>query len=427
VAKSAGKSRSITALIVGSLFFPQSRALGIDPDDTVSPGVMKKMVYAGTHATSFRQAECDLAMEAELSISQQRIMRITKRIGQERVEQRQAAVEQWRALPLPERRRSPHDHVPSLVCVQVDGGRLQIRQDGAEVQSEGGPKSFWRESKVAVLLRMHSPEHPTDPCPRLPESFANIARMAQLSREIKGSSAASLEAPSAREEQGQERPERPKVLTKNVVAMRARCQDFGAHVAAAAWESGFAAAPRKAFVADGLACNWTIWRDYFSHYTPVLDFVHALCYVFNAAAAGRPLDELTVLYRRWAQWTWSGRVDLVIDALQMRQQELGLPQEGDAETHPRQVVAETLGYLQNQRDRMHYAEYRRQGLPITSAYIESTIKQINRRVKGTEKFWTEGGAEALLQLCADYLSDRAPLDRFWQDRPTRRTGYRCYR
>lgn len=387
---------------------------------------MKKIVYAGTNAASFRQAECDLRAEAELSISQQRIMRITKRIGRERVEQREAAVEQWRAVPLPERQRSPHDHIPSLVCVQVDGGRLQIRQDGPAVENAGGPKSFWRESKVAVLLRMHSLEHPTDPCPTLPDSFANIARMAQLSREIKGSSAAPLEAPSAREQHEQDRLERPKVLTKNVVAMRARRQDFGAHVAASAWESGFAAAPRKAFVADGLACNWTIWRDYFSHYTPVLDFVHALCYVFNAAAAGRPLDELASLYRRWAQWTWSGRIDLVIGELQTRQQELGLPQEGDVETHPRKVVAEALGYLVNQQGRMQYAEYRRRGLPITSAYIESTIKQVNRRVKGTEKFWTEGGAEALLQLSADYLSDRAPLDRFWQDRSTQRTGYRCY-
>lgn len=388
---------------------------------------MKKMVYAGTNATSFRQAECDLRAEAELSISEQRILRLTERIGQERVEQREAAVEQWQALPLPERQRSPHDHVASLVCVQVDGGRIQIRRDGKQVSKEDGKKSFWRESKVAVLLRMQSSEHAEDPCPLLPESFANIARMAQLSREIKGSSSALVEAPNAREEHEQQRPERPKVLAKNVVAMRSRRHDFGAHVAATAWESGFAAAPRKAFVADGMPANWTIWREYFSHYTPILDFVHAICYVFNAAAAGRPLDEVAVIYRRWAQWTWSGRVDLVISELQVRRQELGIPQDSDAETHPRQVVAEALGYLQNQKQRMQYADFRRTGLPITSAYIESTIKQINRRVKGSEKFWTEGGAEALLQLSADYLSDRVPLDKFWRDRPNQSTGYRSYR
>ena len=75
---------------------------------------------------------------------------------------------------------------------------------------------------------------------------------------------------------------------------------------------------------------------------------------------------------------------------------------------PRSKVADALRYLENQKSRMHYDEYRRMGLPITSSHIESTIKQINRRVKGTEKFWSEGGAEALLQLAADYLERNQP-------------------
>lgn len=36
--------------------------------------------------------------------------------------------------------------------------------------------------------------------------------------------------------------------------------------------------------------------------------------------------------------------------------------------------------------------------------VESAIKRINRRVKGSEKFWSEPGAEAILQLRADYLT-----------------------
>jgi hypothetical protein len=63
-----------------------------------------------------------------------------------------------------------------------------------------------------------------------------------------------------------------------------------------------------------------------------------------------------------------------------------------------------LGYLQNHKDRMRYAEYRREGLPIVSSYVESAVKQFNQRVKGTEKFWREAGAEEMLQLRADYLT-----------------------
>jgi hypothetical protein len=389
--------------------------------------MLKKVVYAGATAASFQQAERDLQQEAEMSVSAQRIMRATKRIGCERVAERQAAVAQWRELPLPAQQRSPHAHVPSLAVVQIDGGRIQIRERNQAASEKEPARGFWRETKVATLLRMHSATSATDPCPQLPESFANIARMAQLSREIKGFSAAASETADASEGTEAARPGRPKVLARNVVAMRGEASAFGAQVATTAWESGFAAAPRKALVADGQAANWTIWRDYFSHYTPILDFVHAVCYVFNAAAAGRPLDEVASIYRRWAQWVWSGQVSLVMAELQRRQQELGPPDEDDADTHPRAVVAATLRYLQNQQDRMQYDAYRRQGLPITSAYIESTIKQINRRVKGSEKFWSEFGAETLLQLAADHLSDRAPLDRFWRQRPNHRTGFRCYR
>jgi len=77
----------------------------------------------------------------------------------------------------------------------------------------------------------------------------------------------------------------------------------------------------------------------------------------------------------------------------------------------------TLQYLENNAERMKYAEYRRAGLPITSAPVESLIKQVNQRVKGTEKFWLEGGAESVLQSRAAYLSEDDRAEQFYQRRP----------
>ena len=91
------------------------------------------------------------------------------------------------------------------------------------------------------------------------------------------------------------------------------------------------------------------------------------------------------------------------------------------------MVTEALTYLNNHQDKMRYNEYRRQGLPISSSHVESVVKQINQRVKGTEKFWSEEGSEAVLQLRADYLSDGQPLDAFWQRRQAAATGQRRYR
>jgi hypothetical protein len=90
-------------------------------------------------------------------------------------------------------------------------------------------------------------------------------------------------------------------------------------------------------------------------------------------------------------------------------------------------VHEALTYLSNHQDKMHYDEYRKQGLPMMSSHVESTVKQINYRVKGTEKFWTDEGAEAILQLRADYLSDDEPMEDFWQRRQEAATGQRRYR
>jgi len=76
---------------------------------------------------------------------------------------------------------------------------------------------------------------------------------------------------------------------------------------------------------------------------------------------------------------------------------------------------------------MHYDEYRCRGLPIMTSAVESVIKTINRRVKGSEKFWSARGAEAILQLRADYLSETLPMERFWAEREAQARSNRPYR
>jgi hypothetical protein len=58
-----------------------------------------------------------------------------------------------------------------------------------------------------------------------------------------------------------------------------------------------------------------------------------------------------------------------------------------------------------------------------SAYVESTVKQVARRMKGTEKLWAHG-AEPMLTLVADHLSDTPTLNRFWTNRHRQLTGTR---
>jgi hypothetical protein len=282
---------------------------------------------------------------------------------------------------------------------------------------------------------MKSEVHAVDPCPQIPAVFRDPLQALKLAQQIGHCSVApgtpfTPTPPPPEDAAAQQhgpRPGRPEVEGRRVVASRKSSDDFAPLLASAAWSMGLFQAQRQAFVADGAAENWSVYQRYFSRWTAVLDFMHALSYVYAAAMAGRTFAQGWPIYARWIGWVWAGRVDAVIAELTARQQDLGPASKEEKEGSPRRVVQESLTYLSNHRDKMHYAEYRRHGLPLMSSHVESTIKQINYRVKGTEKFWSEAGAEALLQLRADYLSDDEPMESFWQRRQAAATGQRRYR
>src|SRR5271166_871002 len=144
-----GKSASAIARAVVGLFFPQSQALGLDRT-CHSPRVQQKVVHAGVHGVSYLQASRDLAELSELSIPPKQVERLTRRIGQERTAERNAAVVAYQKRPLMEKDAAadPARPCPQVAMVSVDGGRLQIRGSTA-LSGEGS--SHWRESKVAAL------------------------------------------------------------------------------------------------------------------------------------------------------------------------------------------------------------------------------------------------------------------------------------
>lgn len=443
--------------------------------------MLKKIVYAGSNAPAFKRASADLLALAEVNVPPKQVERLTEHIGQERRDERDAAVAAYLERPLTQREQPPPGVTPPAVAVvEMDGGRLQIRdaEPSADATAEVGTAAsvepllalsssagdadssaatapppddaadrlarckHWREDKVGCLLEMKSDLSDVDPCPEIPAVFLDPLKALTLAQQIgqcvvpKGSpfqkaqpqeqESALQEQESAADERGQ-RPGRPEVEKRRLVASRQDVRSFGPLLAAAACSMGLFAATRRAFVADGLAENWSVYKRYFSRWTAVLDFVHALTYVYAAAMAGRTFAAGWPVYERWISWVWSGQVRQVIAELTARQQELGERSKEDKEGSPRRVVAETRTYLSNHQDKMRYDEYRKQGLPLMSSHVESSVKQINYRVKGTEKFWSEEGAEALLQLRADYLSDDETMEEFWKRRQEAATGQRRYR
>lgn len=186
---------------------------------------------------------------------------------------------------------------------------------------------------------------------------------------------------------------------------------------------GFYQAERRAVVGDG--GNWIgpLGQMHFPGWEQVLDFLHLLVHLYAAAMAayqdqGRAgLFGALRLYEQMLRWAWAGQVQQVQASLREQLARLGPPPPGAKDSDPSKIVALVLEYVTDNAARMDYPRYRRQGLPVTSTLVESLIKQFNKRVKGTEKFWVRGGAEAILQGRAAYLSQDGRDEAFYAHRP----------
>lgn len=102
--------------------------MGVEPDSQFSPRLAPKVIHAASASTaSFAEASSNLKVLAEVNVSAKRIERLVNRIGNERIAEVQQQATEYHDLPIPLRTESPVDITPELVCIQVDGGRLQIR------------------------------------------------------------------------------------------------------------------------------------------------------------------------------------------------------------------------------------------------------------------------------------------------------------
>jgi hypothetical protein len=400
--------------------------LGLPPRSTVTTKVLQKVVWAGANNSSYPLAAEAVRHLAEIRLSPKQIRRLVGQIGRARLAERDEAVEQLQVMHLPKRRAGNQAAEPPRVAVvSMDGGRYQRRDNFRNVPTREAGGKHWRETKVGCLLSMSSPSQDCDPAPEFPEWLATskaVAELAKISERAAGSDPSSDVDESVLVLETTDGYEPPELLSREVVASGVDAETFGWQLEARAWQLGFPAAKRQAFVADGLAVNWTIQRRHFPHATPILDLMHALSYAWSAAAA----VDGGASYRQWAEWIWKGKVEMVIAALTIQQQRLGLPPDEANCDDPRQRVSRALTYYTNNRPRMAYPQYRQQGLPLTSSHMESTVKQLNQRIKGTEKFWRRDSGEAVLQLRADTLSDTQPLEGFWRRWQSQQTGSNRY-
>jgi len=406
-----------------------------------SPTVRYHILYATAEVKSHNKAAKLLDVLDDVSISGRHVNRLAEEIGLEMAAQRDSAVEDF----VHHRRQPPTEPAPAVAVIGLDGGRVLTRASG---QGAGVHGQGWKEDKVACLQTMAGATFRTDPHPEPPRCFLDAPKVDAMVRDIQANHGTRQEQELPQlAELGLDKattpvsPAMPTVdaatTTKPVwppqrtansrtcVATMQDCHAFGKMVAAEAYRRNFPAAQRGALLGDGGAWIWTQHQKWFSYLTPIADFVHPLTYLYvTATAVSANVSARWQQYVSWMTQCWQGNVATVIAAMEARLGQME-PHSGPGKlpaTDPREVLRRTIGYLRNNQDHMNYAEYRRHGLPVTSSLVESLIKEINYRVKGTEKFWDNPeGAEAILQLRAAVLSDDNRLQTFVLSRLGRAT------
>ena len=380
--------------------------------------LVTRCVIAVAHTRSFEKAAIVMADVAGQPVSAKTLERMAGDVGRELAQRRDAdpktdeALAKTPALP------------PELAVVECDGGRIRTREPDRGPGVHLGGKG-WNETKNACLIRARRKTFREDPQPDPPECFCHPEHVAKIAdTEALSVAALANEEPVPADDAAQETTVpvddwRPKRLVRTVLASMACAKDFGRQMVREARRRRFGEALAKAFLGDGLPWNWSIWKKQFADFTPILDFIHVLSYLFLTAKAvhdqaGDAWDQ----YRAWMSGCWRGEVDQVLLELDAWRTKLGPPDDDTPEHDPRRVVDRTYNYLTHNRERMNYPDYRQAGLPVTTAWMESLVKEINWRVKGTDMFWNNPeGAEAILQIRAAALSDDGRLKTHLQERP----------
>jgi hypothetical protein len=379
-----------------------------------SPALLERIVSQGGRY-AFKEAAHNLEELAGCKLSAVHVERLTERVGWELAAQRDEAAAAHKQGRLPR----AHAHAPAAAAVMLDGGRLQTR---AEPSPPGVMKPAWHEPKYACCLTLDTKPATSDPQPEPPAKFLDQKAVPQLVQELQRVRAPAKERqpaspPPRTKPQKKRTARRPRRwLVRTVVATMADVHEFKHLVAAEVQRRSLDRAQWKACVCDGQASNWTVYTEELKPlgFVGILDFLHLLAYLYGAAqAAGGSEGARWQRYCEWLRWAWNGRRDKLLLALNGAVATAGEPPDSAGENDPRRVVLTARNYVANNTDKMDYPRYRRLGLPLSSAPVESLIKQFNKRVKGSEKFWRSSAAEAILQVRAAQLSEDGRMERFW--------------
>ena len=192
--------------------------------------------------------------------------------------------------------------------------------------------------------------------------------------------------------------------------------EFGPRIYAEAVRRGLRQAQQQIVLGDGGVWIWGIAAQHFPFATQIVDLlVQELKAHFHARQHLADLGKIVygTVSEKAREWTAArkaeldnGDVEAVVAAMEgLRPQ----PQKVDEE------IRKEIEYFQTNKDRMRYAEFRRQGLFVGSGVVEAGCKTVvGLRLKQSGMRWTVEGANAIIALRCCQLSRR--WEEVWERR-----------
>lgn len=189
------------------------------------------------------------------------------------------------------------------------------------------------------------------------------------------------------------------IQAENMTYYTAICaaQEFGALLWSTGVQRNANLARELIFLGDGAEWIWNLVKSNFPQAVQIVDWFHACEYLMPVAkVAFADKAQQHVWVSNVKDSLWRGELDDVIAACQAQVNP-------ELENDPAQKA---VTYFQNNRRRMDYPTYRKQGYHIGSGTIESAAKQIGtQRMKVAGAIWNEDSARNVAKARAAYLSE----------------------
>ena len=343
----------------GATRYPGDEALDV-VGTTRSPGLRRMMARAGSQST-FKDGRDDLRIYAGLEVSAKDVERVAERIGQE--------MDTWSRE---ERQRIPAEDGPEpakdipLMYISYDGTGVPMRPEellGVKgKQADGSAKT--REAKLGCVFTQTVIDEQGDPI-RDPESTTFVG---------------SIETAEA----------------------------FGWRIYGEARRRGLSRAQKVVILGDGAEWVKNLAEMHFPQGVSIIDLYHAREHVSALCRTlfGSNEKKMERCRERWWALLDAGRVETII--FQARRY---LPEEPEL----KKAAEAEMRYLDKNKERMRYTEFRAQGLFVGSGVVEAGCKTIiGQRLKQSGMEWSVRGANAIIALRCVMKSNR--LEDYWESR-----------